>query len=55
MPGTYQVFVRNFGACDDDGANYDLQVTVNGEFVAGDTGVLTPGTDSATITFEVPG
>ncbi|HMQ27815.1 MAG TPA: hypothetical protein PKA98_17625, partial [Acidimicrobiales bacterium] len=55
VPGTYQVFVRNFGACDDDGANYDLQVTVNGEFVAGDTGVLTPGTDSATITFEVPG
>ena len=54
LPGTYQLFVRNFGACDEDGANYDLQVSVNGEFVAGDTGVLTPGTDSATITFEVP-
>lgn len=54
VPGTYQLFVRNFNACDQDGANYDLQVSVNGEFVAGDTGVLTPGTDSATITFEVP-
>ena len=54
QPGTYQLFVRNFNACDQDGANYDLQVSVNGEFVAGDTGVLTPGTDSATITFEVP-
>ena len=53
-PGTYQVYVRNFGACDDDGANFDIQVSVNGEFVAGDTGVLTPGSDSATITFEVP-
>jgi hypothetical protein len=54
VPGTYQVYVRNFGACDDDGANFDIQVSVNGEFVAGDTGVLTPGSDSATITFEVP-
>lgn len=54
VPGSYQVFVRNFGACDDDGANFDMQVSVNGEFVAGDTGVLTPGTDSATTSFEVP-
>ncbi|MCB1017655.1 MAG: hypothetical protein KDB10_21390, partial [Acidimicrobiales bacterium] len=55
VPGTYQVFVRNFGACDDDGANYDLQVSVNGEFITGDTGVLFPGEDSATLSFEVPG
>ena len=55
LPGTYQLYVRNFNACDQDGANYDLQVSVNGEFVAGDTGVLTPGSDSAVITFEVPG
>lgn len=53
-PGDYQVFVRNFGACDDDGASFSLDISVNGESVGGDSGTLTPGTDSGTVTVTVP-
>lgn len=54
-PGSYQVFVRDFGACDDDGASFSLSISVNGEVVGGDSGTLVPGADSATSTFQVPG
>jgi hypothetical protein len=51
--GGYQVWVEDFGACDDDGASFSYQITVGGQVLGGDSGFLTPGDQSATQSFSV--